>query len=184
MKKINVIAMMILVMGLIAVSCIKEKENVNDCKKQLKTATAKKISNLNLKVSTDFSGSYSLFSKVGHTANSCNNNCIMIGGKRVHVNCQGAGNICDSRASISVYKANPENPENIYYNAIGLNDYEPTDDTTFYMPDRSYYIENDCIENGYIYLNIPSQILRRDSSSNQFIYFKITFTETALFENL
>ena len=33
-------------------------------------------------------------------------------------------------------------------------------------------------------LNIPSQILKRDPTNNQFLYFNITFTEVALYENL
>lgn len=175
---------MICLLGIWATSCVKENETINNSKKQEKTAIAKRFGNVNLKSASDFSGSYSLFSKVGHTANSCNNSCVMLGGKRGHINCQGPGNLCNLSASISVTNTDPENPENILYNAIGLFDYEPTDDTTFFMPDRSYYIEDDNFENGYIYLNIPTQILNRDAASNQFLYYNITFTEAALFDNL
>ena len=184
MKKLNVFVMMACAIGIMATSCVKENETANSSKKQEKTATAKKSGNFNLKTSTDFSGSYSINSKVGHNSTDCNNSCRMIGGVRCHVNCQGFGNICNAIASISVSKVNPENPENIYYKAIGLNDYEPTDEDTFYMPARSYYIEDDNSENGYYYMNISEQILERDKSNNQFIYLNITFTDTSLFENL
>ena len=152
MKKLNVFVMMACAIGMMATSCVKENETANSGKKQEKTATAKKMSNICQKTFSDFSGNYLFFSKVGHLASSCSGNCTTIGGVRKHVNCQGYGSICEARASISVSNIDPGNSENIYYNAIGLDDYEPTDDTTFNMPDRSYYIENDSFENGYIYL--------------------------------
>ncbi len=67
---------------------------------------------------------------------------------------------------------------------MGLNDYEPIENDTYNMPARSFYIENTEFENGYIWMNIPAQILERDPENNQFRYFDISFTNEAVFENL
>ncbi len=182
MKKINVIIAISLIAILFIVSC--QKDNVKVGKSTIKVksnSTAHKIGGFK---SLGFNGSYLLASQVGHTSIECKNSCITIGGIKTHFNCQGFGNKCSLNASINVSKVQPDNPNDPYYYAIGLNNDEPSNDSIYNMPDRSFYIEDVNLENGYIWLNVPAQILFRDIESGDFIYRNITFTKERLFENI
>ena len=183
MKKSNVILVLGCIIGISFTSCLKDNESVLIHKNCLSSATAQKLITISTKSNSGFSGNYVLSAKAGHSSSDCNSSCITFGGIKRHVNCQGFGNNCAAVASVSVSKVEPENSNDPNYTAIGLNDYEPSDDTIYNMPARSYYIQNNEFENGYIWLNIPSQILERDYVSHQFLYFKISFTNQALFED-
>lgn len=181
MRKTNVILGLVCVMGILTASCVKEKEGIHSIQKSVNNATGHNMGNL--KSLPGYSGNYALSSKVGHNSSECSG-CVMIGGARKHVDCQAWGNKCGSNASVAISKVEPDNQENQEYAATGLNDYEPTDEAFYYMPARSFYIENSEFENGYIWINIPEQMLERDDESNQFKYVNITFTNEAMFENL
>ena len=173
---------MLSVMGIIAASCVKENETANKAPKQACTTTAVKIAASSLKTTPGFTGSYVLYSRAGHNSSECGGGCVYAGGVRKHLNCQGFGSSCGLKASVCISKLDVDSSNN--YVAIGLNDFEPTDEDAFYMPARSFYIEDETTENGYYWLNIPEQVLVRDTLSNQFLYYNLSFTEDALFENL
>lgn len=182
MKKSSVIFVMICLIGLWLVSCVKENDGINTNVKQTdKSATAQLLKRLK---TNSFAGTYLLAAKVGHKSSVCNNSCICVNGKRVHLNCQGYGSECSLRASVNVSKVIPDDNSDIYYTAMGINDYEPIEDSTFNMPARSFYIEDENLENGFVWLNIPEQVLLRDDETNLFVYKDITFTAEPLFENL
>ncbi|MFZ4401638.1 MAG: hypothetical protein ACOYO1_16525 [Bacteroidales bacterium] len=182
MKKSNVFLVAVLI-GLLATSCVKESENIVNTKGEKfdKTSTALLIKQFK---SISFGGTYLLKSHVGHKSSECGGKCTFACGKWVHVDCQGSGSYCVYSASVDITKNIPADSSDIYYTGVGLNDYEPTDDSTFQMPARSFYFENEKYENGYIWINIPEQQLQRDEETNLFMYKNITFTENALFENL
>ena len=188
MKKANVILVMLSVMGIIAASCVKENESANKLQKKACTATAVKIAAPYLKAAPGHAsgslGTYVLSAKAGHNSSECGGGCMAIRGVRKHMDCQGFGSNCGLKASVYVNKVKPDSSNSNKYMAVGLNDYEPTDEHVFYMPARSFYIEDKTTEQGYIWLNIPEQVLERDAKSKQFVYSNITFTENPLFENL
>ncbi len=181
--KTNVILGMVCLVGILATSCVKENVVVNDAKNAVNSATAQRMSTLHLKSSSNYSGNYTLSAKVGHSSSECNGCCITYVGKKYHIDCQGFGSNCTSKANVNISKVEPDNPENQEYTATGLNDFEPTDEVVYSMPARSYYIEDNSSETGFIWINIPEQMLERDDESNQFVYFNITFTNEAMFKN-
>lgn len=182
MKKSSVIFVMICLIGLWLVSCVKENDGINTQVKQTdKSATAQLLKRLK---TNSFAGSYVLAAKIGHKSTDCGGRCKFISGEWRHVNCQGNGSECDLRASVNISKAMPDDTTDIYYTGIGIYDYEPIEESDFSMPARSFYIEDENLEKGYIWLNIPEQVLLRDEESNLFIYKDITFTSEPLFENL
>ena len=182
MKKTNVILGMVCLIGLLATSCMKDsKTPVTNEKNVIKTSTALMLNQFK---STSYSGSYVLSSSIGHKSSECGGKCRNINGTWGHADCQGFGNVCSLRVSIYINKELPENPKDFNYIGIGINDYEPTEESTFNMPARSFYLIDEKLENGFIWINIPEQQLIRDEETNQFIYKDITFTSVALFENL
>ncbi|MCX6230534.1 MAG: hypothetical protein NTZ33_03220 [Bacteroidetes bacterium] len=189
MKKINSILVLLSLVGIITTSCMKDNDLPNPTnQKQLNTPTAeilkkhKSAENLTAAVlpGGGFEGIYQLTSNVGHTSADCGGKCRYMNGVYYHANCQGFGNACTLRASVSVDFI----PSTHKYIGKGLNDYEPTDETSFLMPDRSFKVEDKNNDDGYIWLNIPAQILLRNPVSHQFIYNDITFSETQLYPNL
>jgi hypothetical protein len=181
MKKQGILVIICLV-GLWVVSCVKDNDLMTPKEKRVdNNSTAQLIKRLK---TIGFEGTYALASHAGHKASDCGGNCTAVNGIKRHVDCQGFGNVCNLKASINISKNMPYDMTDIYYTAQGINDFEPIEDSSFNMPARSLYIKDDAFKKGYIYLNIPEQILHRDAASNQFIYNDITFTEDALFENL
>lgn len=182
--KVNAVLMLVSMMVFMTTSCIKEKENeVNkQLLKEQHTATAKRLSGNHLKA-TNYAGNYLLSAKAGHSASNCSG-CIMVGGIRKHLDCQGYGSTCTLKSTVAISKVEPNNSNCNEYKGIGINDYEPTDEDIYNMPSRSFYFEDNSYINGYIWINIPEQILERDPESNQFTYYKISFTEEALYKNL
>jgi hypothetical protein len=182
MKKVNVFLVMVCLFGIWAASCVKENETVNTNRKKEKgNSTAMLIKKLKANV---FEGSYLMVSKAGHTSNDCGGKCKYFNGIWVHVNCQGFGNECNFRASINISKNLPEDSTDNYYSGIGLYENEPIEDSTYEMPERSFYFESEEFENGFIWINIPEQVLIRNTESSMFIYDSITFTVDPLYENL
>ncbi len=187
MKKINVIFVLISLIGLFATSCVKEniQENTNENigQKANHVAKARKINTE--KESTNpgdvYVASYELSSTVGHNSSDCAGSCTMVGGVYCHVNCQGYGTTCASTAAVRVTR-NPGKSSS--YEAITLDDYGPTDELTFNMPARSFYIEDMDFDNGYIWLNIPAQQLVRNNIHQSFHYENLSFTTQALYLNL
>lgn len=182
MKKSSVIFVMICLIGLWLVSCVKENDGINTKVKQIdKSATAQLLKRLK---TNSYAGTYLLAAKIGHKSTDCSGKCKYIGGEWRHIDCQGNGSECSLRVSVYISKAIPDDTTDIYYTATGVNDYEPIEESDFSMPARSFYIEDENLENGFIWMNIPEQVLQRDEASNQFVYKDITFTAEPLFENL
>ncbi|MFZ4401450.1 MAG: hypothetical protein ACOYO1_15550 [Bacteroidales bacterium] len=130
--------------------------------------------------SNSYEAVYVLTTNAGHKSSDCGGGCRTINGIRYHADCQGWGSTCTLKATVSVSMIANSNK----YIGHGLNDYEPIDEDTYNMPDRSFYVENANFENGHGWLNIPAQILQRDNNTHEFIYKDIVFTTEALYKNL
>jgi len=188
MKKINAILVLVCFLGVFVTSCVKDNETdiliEQNVQKTEINSSAKLLTRLKSLSNSNYSGTYSLSSNAGHKSEDCGGKCTYTNGVWRHVDCQGFGHSCSLKASISITKNLPDKPENKYYTGMGLNDYEPIDEETFNMPARSFYIKDGGFENGYIWINIPEQVLERDIKTKQFIYKNITFTTDQQFKNL
>ncbi|NVN96412.1 MAG: hypothetical protein HXX18_14145 [Bacteroidetes bacterium] len=186
MKKSSLILLTVCFFGLLITSCVKDNDTeIVKIQKEEITSTASVISNLKSNNSTgNFSGIYSMSTNAGHKSTDCGGKCRYLNGVYFHSDCQGFGHECGLRATVSISKTILDKPEDKYYNGMGLNDYEPIDEATFNMPARSFYVKNDKFDNGYIWINIPEQLLERDKETHQFIYKNITFTKEQMFKNL
>ncbi|MFZ4740572.1 MAG: hypothetical protein ACOYLE_05365 [Bacteroidales bacterium] len=188
MKKINAILVLVCFLGVFVTSCVKDNETdiliEQNVQKTEINSSAKLLTRLKSLSNSNYSGTFSLSSNVGHKSEDCGGKCTYTNGVWRHVDCQGAGHNCAYKASVSITKTLPDKPEDKYYTGMGLNDYEPIDEATFNMPARSFYIEDKIFDNGYIWINIPEQVLERDIQTKQFIYKNITFTSIQKFKNL
>ena len=116
-----------------------------------------------------------LFSfQVGHLSSDCKNSCIMIGGVTMHKNCMGYGHVCNRTASV-------------FFQQIGTSIVATTTDTFgltsedfFYMPARSLSTPTIGPEH---YLNIPAQVVYRDSAKLQFTFTGLFYSETPAYSN-
>ncbi len=162
-------------------SCQKDNVSVNNTPSTIKSnSIAQKLGGLKGLKSSNLEGIYSLSSAVGHKSTDCGNACIMIAGIPTHIDCQYWGSTCSFNANINVSKLDPKDP---YYSAIAMSVFEPSDDSIFFMPNRSFLFKSDDSDKGYIWLNIPKQKLVRDEKTNLFLYNNITFTYEQLYEN-
>ena len=119
--------------------------------------------------------SYLLTIRIGHSITDCGGSCITIFGKPYHFNCMGDGHVCLTSAAV-------------YLDQIGTSITATTTDTfgltsenIFLMPDRSlnYTDEN----NNRIFLNIPAQLVYRDTVTQQFTFTGLFFSTTAAYSN-
>ena len=115
---------------------------------------------------------------VGHTANQCGNACMMIFGQPVHADCRGFGNICNRivKAVVSEDLINNELTLKIIDDDM-FGGYE-----IFPFPDRCFYITNPQ-NNLELWLNIPEQILLKDSSGTEIVIYDAWFSEEPELEN-
>ena len=118
---------------------------------------------------------YMLYYNIGHRYSDCQGKCVTIQGKDYHIDCMGYGNICVRTT-------------NVTFQQVGTNIIATTTDTFglttedfFLMPDRSlsYTDEN----NNRMYLNIPEQLVYRDSTTKQFTFTGLFFSDDAVYTN-
>lgn len=116
---------------------------------------------------------------VGHTVEECNNSCITLYGVQGHVDCQGWGDACV--VTIRIWPIGGET-KGATFNALVDTVWSLTSEDFFLMPARSLTVmgtEN----NTTTYLNIPSQILFRDTTTQQFTFKGLFFSSTPAYNN-
>lgn len=166
MKKVSTLAIFMATV-LLLVSCGKEKESVNETlptwnRVVFASSGAKSGSNTFLLIS------------IGHSAKGCNG-CVWDNGEWVHMNCMGEGNNCSKAAAVQ-------------FQQIGMSICVTTTDTFgltsedfFNMPDRSLeYMDED---NNRVYLNIPAQMVYRDTATKQFTFTGLFFSDGPTYTN-
>ena len=123
---------------------------------------------------TKTSNSYVCFVLVGHEAKGCPG-CTMIGGRLMHVPCHSHGKVCQKSSSMTLQSFDGS------ITATTTDTFGLTSDDFFNMPDRSlsYTDEN----NNRIYLNIPEQLVFRDTVTQQFTFTGLFFSSTAAYTN-
>jgi len=115
---------------------------------------------------------------VGHTADQCGGKCIKLFGKYYHADCRGFGYICQFDVEATVLGDISENELRLI-----LTDHDAFGDfDIFTLPDRSLYITNPQ-NSSEQWLNIPEQILLRDSSAIEVIIQNVWFSEEQELEN-
>ena len=111
---------------------------------------------------------------VGHSSKDCPG-CMMIDGHLVHINCMGAGNDCLTTAAVQLQQAG------YTINAVTTDTFDLTSEDFFLMPDRSLDYVDD--KNNHYYLNIPGQMVYRDSTTLQFTFTGLYFSNSPAYEN-
>lgn len=112
---------------------------------------------------------------VGHTASDCGGKCISVHGKNYHIDCMGYGNVCTHVTTVSLQQ------NGSYYTATTTDTFGLTSENFYAMPDRSLnYTDGN---NNRIFLNIPEQLVWRDTTTLQFTFTGLSFSNTPLFSN-
>ena len=120
------------------------------------------------------SNNYVLFVRLGHSSKVCEG-CILFNGRWVHADCQGWGDACLSSAAVTLNQSGTD------VTATTTDTFGLTSADFFLMPDRSlsYTDEN----NNRIFLNIPEQLLFRDSTTQQFTFTGLFFSDGPVYSN-
>ena len=115
---------------------------------------------------------------VGHNASECGNSCITENGVPGHADCQGFGDDCV--VTIRIWPIGGQ-PKGATFSAVVDTVWSLTTEDFFNMPDRSlnYTDEN----NNRMYLNIPEQLVFRDSVTRQFTFTGLFFTDDPEYMN-
>ena len=115
-----------------------------------------------------------LMMDIGHDGKTCTG-CVLQGGQLIHKNCMGHGNYCATSAAVQLQQAG------YTINAVTTDTFDLTSEDFFLMPDRSLDYMDD--KNNHYYLNIPGQMVYRDSTTLQFTFTGLFFSEAAGYEN-
>ena len=116
---------------------------------------------------------YWMFCAMGHDGSRCPG-CITINGKRVHIDCQGAGDACLKATRITLQYS-----VDSVLTASTLDTFGLTNLNILNMPARSFSLEfNDGV---YVYLNIPGQMVYRDATTQQFTFTGLSLTSSPLY---
>ena len=170
MKKIIPLAFLTAV--ILMAACNKIDNNVNKDPKQDNYAT----------VGDPFSkedGPIEITTTVGHDISECNNSCTIVNGIPGHVDCQGSGEAC--LITIRIWPVGGQ-PKGGTFNAVVDTVWSLTTEDYFNMPDRSLTVLNAPTENE-AYLNIPAQLVYRDTVTQQFTFTGLFFSATAAYTN-
>ena len=116
---------------------------------------------------------YLLVTTIGHLYSDCGGKCVTIDGIQCHVDCMGEGNVCRQATSVVL------NQIGTAVTATTTDTFDLTSEDFFLMPSRSLDYVN---EKGiHIFLNIPGQMVYRDTATQQFTFTGLSFSETALY---
>ncbi len=115
---------------------------------------------------------YVVFCNMGHDASTCKG-CIAIDGVMYHVDCQGAGEACRKSSCMSLVSTGTS----LYATTVDTFGFTSLDFLN--MPARSFALEVD--EGVYSYLNIPAQLVFRDTATMQFTFTGLSFTNRPLY---
>ena len=116
---------------------------------------------------------YWMICAMGHDGSKCPG-CVMINGKMMHIDCQGEGHECQKATRILLQWS-----VDSVLSATTLDTFDLTNLDIFNMPARSLSLEID--EGVYSYLNIPSQLVYRDTTTLQFTFTGLSFTNRPLY---
>jgi len=111
---------------------------------------------------------------IGHSSNDCKG-CIMMNGHVFHIDCMGNGNYCATIAAVQLQQIGTD------VTATTTDTFDLTSEDFFLMPNRSLNYTDE--KGNRIFLNIPEQMVYRDTTSLQFTFTGLSFSETAAYSN-
>lgn len=120
------------------------------------------------------SSTFLLSMEVGHSGSNCNG-CVMYSGQAVHFDCMGYGNLCTVSSTVHLQQVS---------NAISItttDTFNLTSGNFFLMPNRSLdYMDDSGLHS---YLNIPTQLVYRDTTTLQFTFTGLYFSSKPAYSN-
>lgn len=120
------------------------------------------------------SSTYLMMVLMGHDGKNCPG-CVLANGQLSHVDCQGVGFECLKSSYVRLQEVGTS------ITATTLDTFDLTSEDFFNMPPRSLnYTDGD---NNRVYLNIPPQLVWRDTATLQFSFTGLSITETPLYTN-
>lgn len=118
---------------------------------------------------------YLLVTTIGHLYSDCGGKCVTIDGIQCHVDCMGEGNVCRQATSVVL------NQIGTAVTATTTDTFDLTSEDFFLMPSRSLDYVN---EKGiHIFLNIPGQMVYRDTATQQFTFTGLFYSSAAAYSN-
>ena len=117
--------------------------------------------------------------RVGHHPSECNNSCIVVNGVPTHADCQGVGDACE--VTIRIWPIGGQ-PKGETFSALVDTVWDLTSEDFFLMPNRSLAVLETPSENER-YLNIPEQLVFRDTTTQHFTFTGLFFSNTAAYTN-
>lgn len=116
-----------------------------------------------------------LFTEIGHDAKTCNG-CVLVEGQLVHVNCMGDGHYCAYATAVQLQQIGTA------ITATTTDTFDLTSEDFFLMPNRSLGFKDD--KGNPVFLNIPGQMVYRDTATLQFTFTGLFYSTTAAYSNL
>ena len=115
-----------------------------------------------------------LVSQIGHDGKTCSG-CVLDGGDLIHLDCMGDGHYCRFATAVQLQQTGAA------VTAITTDTFGLTSEDFFLMPDRSLNYTDE--KGRRIFLNIPGQMVYRDTTTLQFTLTGLFFSETAAYSN-
>lgn len=112
---------------------------------------------------------------IGHDGKTCDG-CVLDGGEYIHLDCMGFGNYCRLASAVQLQQVGTS------VIATTTDTFGLTSEDFFLMPDRSLNYTDE--KGNRIFLNIPGQMVYRDTTTMQFTFTGLFFSETAAYSNL
>ncbi len=112
---------------------------------------------------------------VGHSSKECPKGCVMIDGHLVHVDCMGFGSECVTSAMVQLSQFGN------FISATTIDTFSLTSENFFLMPARSLTTKNE--KEQPVWLNIPAQLVYRDSATLQFTFNGLYYSDRAAYRN-
>lgn len=116
-----------------------------------------------------------LFTEIGHDAKTCNG-CVLVEGQLIHINCMGDGHYCAYATSVQLQQIGAT------ITATTTDTFDLTSEDFFLMPNRSLGFKDD--KGNPVFLNIPGQMVYRDTATLQFTFTGLFYSTTAAYSNL
>ncbi len=116
-----------------------------------------------------------LSSYFGHSGSGCNG-CVQIDGNVIHVDCMGVGNACATSSVVNLQQVGSS------ISITTTDTFNLTSENFFLMPNRSLdYMDQSGLHS---YLNIPTQLVYRDTTTLQFTFTGLYFSSKPAYGNL
>lgn len=115
-----------------------------------------------------------LSTRVGHDASVCNG-CFTMGGCTFHYDCMGSGNECQASSIVNLQQIGSS------VSITTTDTFNLTSENIFLMPNRSLdYMDQSGL---HTYLNIPTQLAYRDTTTLQFTFTGLYFSSKPAYSN-